>query len=396
MCPSGELEGLLHASRGPMTRLNEGRRRLLYLRSWFALLIGVCSLLAAGTGLRAEKAGAAESCHTLEGETRETHPGPCWRPYSNSSPFNRGLGAAPRTLLRSAAIVSRLTGFGKGHGIVGGHADTSSDFDHPLYFSRRSDPKYKIHCVKDWGTCEVEGMRVRIPKRARQAAGGDGSLGVLDRRSGWEYDFWQVRSTPRGGGPLRVSWGGRTAIGTPGADGLGSSATAAHFGTAAGVISPAELEAGEINHALFLVVKCTNGTHVWPAKGPGAGRTCASMGLSNTFAPAMGQHFYLDMTESEIDAMAVPTWKKTILHAMAEYGMFVGDTGGSTWRLKIESGTSYTSFGEEDPWVRLGRQFNVPSWESSSGRTLYDFDTAAGVDWSRLKVADPCVSRGAC
>ncbi len=40
--------------------------------------------------------------------------------------------------------------------------------------------------------------------------------------------------------------------------------------------------------------------------------------------------------------------------------MFVGDTGGNTWRLKIESGSSYTSFGEEDPWVRLGRKYGVP------------------------------------
>ena len=63
---------------------------------------------------------------------------------------------------------------------------------------------------------------------------------------------------------------------------------------------------------------------------------------------------------------------------------------------QIESGSSYTSFGEEDPWVRLGRQFNVPSWVSSDGQTKYDFDTATGVDWSRLKIADPCVSRGTC
>ncbi len=179
-----------------MTESNEGGP-LRYLRSLVGLLVGVCSLLTA-PGLGVETAGAADSCHTLGGKTRETHPGPCWRPYSDSSPFNRGLGAAPRTLLRSAAIVSRLNGFGDAHGIIGGRADTSSDFDHPLYFSSRSDPVYKIHCVRDWGTCEVEGMRVRIPNKARQAAGGDGSLGVLDRRTDWEYDFWQVRSKPRG------------------------------------------------------------------------------------------------------------------------------------------------------------------------------------------------------
>jgi hypothetical protein len=187
-----------------------------------------------------------------------------------------------------------------------------------------------------------------------------------------------------------------TTNGTANPDGLGSTATAAHFGTAAGIIRPSELEAGRIDHALFLVVKCTNATFVWPSAGPGVGRTCSSMGISSNNAPAMGQHFYLDMTEAEINAMNVPGWKKTSLRAMSEYGMFVGDTGGTTWGLRVESGSSVTSFGQEDPWVRLGRKFGVPSWVSSDGKTKYSFDTAAGVDWSRLKVADPCVSRGAC
>ena len=64
-------------------------------------------------------------------------------------------------------------------------------------------------------------MRVRIPAKARPAAGGDGSLGIIDQATGWEYDFWQARSRPADGGVLKVSWGGRTPIGTPDADGLG-------------------------------------------------------------------------------------------------------------------------------------------------------------------------------
>ena len=61
-------------------------------------------------------------------------------------------------------------------------------------------------------------------------------MAVIDQASGWEYDFWQVESKPAGGGTISISWGGRTAIGTADADGLGSNATAAHFGLAAGVI----------------------------------------------------------------------------------------------------------------------------------------------------------------
>ena len=144
-----------------------------------------------------------------------------------------------------------------------------------------------------------------------------------------------------------------------------------------------------------MVVDCTNATTVYPAaKGPG--RTCSSIGKSNTNAPAMGQHLFLDMTEAEIGSLRVPDWQKAILRAMADYGLFVGDTGGGS--LKTVSGSSYTSFGHADPWVALGQQLGVHTWKSSSdGLRKYLFDLRETVDWkSKLKVLDPCVSRGSC
>jgi len=169
-------------------------------------------------------------------------------------------------------------------------------------------------------------------------------------------------------------------------NGLGSAATAAGFGLAAGVIRPEELAAGQINHALFMVVKCTNGTSVWPA-GSSSGRSCSSIGLSNANAPAMGQHFYLDLSEAQIEALPQPTWAKTILRAMAQYGLYVGDTGGGF--LKLESGTSYTSFGLPDPWMQIAKSAGIsPSHDSSSGKDTYTFDFSGAVNWAAdLKVA---------
>ena len=323
-------------------------------------------------------------------------PGACWRPYSDQSPVNGGVGAAPRLASGSSAIVSRTLGFGPAQNILTGVAETEDDWDHPLYYSQPSDPLYTVSCTRWVSSCEVEGVQVRIPEAAQPAGGGDGSLGVIDQASGMEYDFWQVSSKPSGGGTLQVSHGGMTALGTADADGLGSNATAAHFGTAAGVIRPPEHEAGHIDHALFMVVECTNGNYVWPAHGPGVGRSCSSMGLSNADAPALGQHFYLDMSDAQIDALAVPEWKRTILRAMADYGMFVGDTGGSSWRVKIESGSSYTSFDRQDPWVELGIRYGVPTWRAPSGNTAYVYNLHDGVDWSRLRVVDPCVAQQTC
>jgi hypothetical protein len=119
------------------------------------------------------------------------------------------------------------------------------------------------------------------------------------------------------------------------------------------------------------------------------------MGLSNENAPALGQHFYLDMTAAQINSLSIPAWKKTVLRAMAEYGMFVGDTGSTYlgWAVSIQSGSSYTSFGQTDPWVNLAKKFGIP--RSSGGK--YYFDLADTINWgSKMRVADPCVSRSSC
>ena len=332
-------------------------------------------------------------------------PGACWRPYSDSSPFNMGMGSSPRLAANSSAIVSRTLGFGEagprgGTMFTGGIADTTSDFDHPIYFSKPADPVYTVRCRKWVSSCSVEGLQVRIPVEARQAGGTDAHMSVIDQDEGWEYGFWETEPRSPSGGTLWIGYGGRTRIGTADSTGLGSSSipngvTAAHFGLSAGMIRPEELAAGAINHALFITVKCTNGTYVWPARGPGVGRTCASMGLSNENAPALGQHFYLDMTAAEINALSVPAWKKTVLRAMAHHGMFVGDTGSSYlgYGIVVQSGSSYTSYGQPDPWVDLAKRYGIP--QSSGGR--YYFDLKDTISWgSELRVADACVSRGSC
>ena len=313
-------------------------------------------------------------------------PGGCWRPYNDSSPFNQRIPAGAKLLPNSAEVVSRLVAGGPPMNGTAGHADTPDDYGHPTYYSQPTDPVFKIDCQAPWGRCAIEGHEIRIPDAARAAAGGDAHMTVVDQVSGWEYDFWQVRSKPAGGGTIAISWGGRTRID---GNGLGSDAVAARYGGLAGIIRAQEMFAGRIDHALFMGVPCDAGTFVYPAlKGA---RACSDIGKSNENAPSMGMRFQLDMSVAEIEAMAVPRWKKTILRALAEYGAFVGDTGGSSWGIGFESGSTYTSFGMEDEMVRFGRQNNLPMWDGK-----YVFRIRDGVDWSRMKVVDPCVTQGTC
>ncbi len=315
-------------------------------------------------------------------------PGGCWRPYSDSSPFNRSLGASPRVDAGSDAVVDRVMGFGPLQHLVAGQAGRKDDWGHPTYYSKPSDPEFTLSCTEDWGRCDVEGMRIRIPDQARAPGGSDGHMTVVDQVSGWEYDMWRVTSKPRGGGTLEFAWGGRTRID---GDGLGSNAVAARFGNMAGKLRAEELEAGEINHALFMVVNCDSGEFVYPAAQ--SGRECSSIGKSNKDAPPMGARFQLEMSDAEIAALDVPVWKKTILRAMAHYGMYVGDTGGS-WSIKEESGLTYTSFGRADKWVELAKRYQVPRYEPDNN---WIYNLRDDVDWaSRLRVIDPCEAQGTC
>ena len=310
-------------------------------------------------------------------------PSGCWRPYAESSPFNRPLPPNPRLLDGSAAIVRGLAA--TPDKLTVGNSDTRWDYSHPVYYSTAGDPEFTLHCYEaSWGTCPIEGHRVRIPDRARATRSDDAHLTVVDAASGWEYDLYKVRSKPAGGGTLEFRWGGRTRLDGPG---NGSGATVSGFGNLAGIIRAQELEAGRIDHALFMVIRCSSGQRVYPATG-GAGSRCSD----SAGAPPMGARFQLDMSDAEIDSLRVPGWKKTILRAMARYGMYFGDTGSGGWGLQMESGATYTSFGFEDALVEFARSAGVPG---EAGE--YVFDVGAGVDWrSRLRVIDPCEARGDC
>ena len=111
----------------------------------------------------------------------------------------------------------------------------------------------------------------------------------------------------------------------------------------------------------------------------------------------MGARFQLAMCQREIRTLSAPPWKKTILRAMARYGMYFGDTGGGRWGIQFESGSTYTSFGYPDRLVAYAVRAGVPRWRAPSGALHHVFDLAPGVDWERrLRVIHPCVSRGGC
>lgn len=320
-------------------------------------------------------------------------PGRCWRPLADNSPFNTWLPVNPTLVPNSAATVQRVLGFGSLQNsstpnVTPSNPQSTKDFTKPTYWSQSTDPLYKIHCTEAWGTCAVEGLSIRIPSGALPAGGGDGHMTVIDQSTDTEYNFWQA-SKPASG-VLNIGWGGKTSIKGGGVG--GGAAVAANYASSAGMIREEEMEANNIDHALFMVVYCDSGSYVYPAIK--SGRSCASIGLSNINAPAMGTHFRLNMTDTEINALNVPTYRKNVLRAMARYGMYVGDTGSGSWAMQFESPTMYTSLGYPNKWTSLAQKWGVPYYSPDNA---YVWDLRSGVDWTnRLQVVDPCVAKRTC
>jgi hypothetical protein len=113
----------------------------------------------------------------------------------------------------------------------------------------------------------------------------------------------------------------------------------------------------------------------------------------------MGARFQLDpsyMTDARLATF--PVWKRAVLRAIRDYGFYLGDSTDRGLKVfPIESGTSYTSLGLPDPWVRYAKAHRLPSsFDRRIDRNVYEFDLESGVDWHRLRAIAPCVTSNDC
>jgi hypothetical protein len=307
----------------------------------------------------------------------------CWRPYSDSSPFNERIPADARVDADSAINVKRLTDAGDPGDRRAGIADTSSDFYKPTYWANSDDP---IVTLRATGSSPVDGDRIHVPAGARPAAGSDHHMTIVEP-DGSEYDLWDA--SPISNGELVYNSGRRIDVGS--GDGIYSAATAARFGNLAGLIRAQEMAEGRINHALFMTANSIAWNAVYPAA-KSDGNNDPAQGY-----PPMGTRFQLTISDAELAAF--PPWKRTILRAFRDYGGYLGDSSGSPWTIgAFESGTMYTSLGFEDQMVTFARNALAQGQSDISySNGVYYFDLASGIDWSsRLRVIDPCVTQHTC
>jgi hypothetical protein len=360
-----------------------------------------------------------------------TWPLGCWRPFDQGSAFNTPLPPSPKLVANSAQIVQRVLGdisqINMVSNLVAGQVDYTGE---PTYYAQPTDPQYVLDCTGFSGNCSIDGATIAVPAGAKPEGGSDAHINVV--YGGYEYDLWQVANVPAGGGILQFGWGGKAWLGGDGTaeeeGGQVGHGSASHFAGLAGRVREEELEAGRINHALNVVINCGAShpdpndpaklipDYVYPARA--GDRMCSTVGLSDANAPPMGARLHLNLSEADINALPISAWKKTLLVAMANYGMFFGDTGSSyLFGIEAESSVQYTSLGAADRWetfaqangwdqfdpdgtgpkpiVRVGKLYGE-DLDPTKPDPLGDPGHWIERVWSKLEVIDPCVSERTC
>jgi hypothetical protein len=320
---------------------------------------------------------------------------PAWYPTSIFNTPIASLGAPGNTVHpNSAAMIADM--FTRGPAATGGkhvsineysgRGGTPLDFSHPVYVATGSDPQYTIHGTNYQN--ETEGNVVYLPAGARPPGGSDFSIGVIQPDGIWEYDFWNITSIANGqivAGFVRKVRIDQTGLGNVALDRGGI--TSARFAHGLGIIRVDELtdnigggSLSTVQHALFAACNTWNGRVAPGVTGIAKLGTGENRSLPN--APAQGQHIRLKASYN-VAGSGFPLWKKRILKAMQDYGCYIGDNGGASFNIHLESEVPYQAFGRSPTCLEyLDSQF------SHTPSTQWDLDT--GVDWpNQLEVLNP-------
>jgi hypothetical protein len=344
----------------------------------------VClSLLAGGLFVAAQALTATSSylCPSSFGSFSVGHrPPACWRPYGPRSPFNARIPRNPRLAPDSAQIVAFMLARRWTFEGSQGRLSIDAGGSRPVYWPSSQDPLIRVHCRESRSCRNVSS--VRIPVGAQPQGESDSHLTVVEQGNRWEYDFWQA-SLPQGGTML-ASAASRIRIGPNLGSGLEGHAEAANLGLLGGLIRAPELAAGRIEHALAMTAPCVQRNDVWPAPAWGRGdAVCNAQGPG----PHFGSLLQLNMSDAEIAATGAPRWQRTLMTAMAHYGIYVVDTGNkSSGEISLlnEGDQSFTSFGRPGAMRRY--------IDSLGGGTI----VGAPLDLAKFRVVAPCVPRQSC
>jgi hypothetical protein len=293
-------------------------------------------------------------------------------PYNGSSPFNTRVSANPTFLATSAQIVAAQFPNGQNTQTIRANEAGVYDYGHARFIAAGTDPIVSIKCTLYCGAPDNGGIpaTIRVPAVARPAGGADSHMDVV-QPDGTEISMWGVTKPSSNWvagltlTALNIANCGSIVTGT-GWLVSGPGPTAAGYCINAGIITAAELIAGQINHAIIITGQCAVGSQ-YPSENGASTQQCTS-----GIGPPLGGREWYDVSCATTQASAaLRPWEKAILCALNEFGGYMGDNGGG--------GQYFTGTGagleDEEPWY----DFDGPNYTSP-------FAPLAAQGWTTIKV----------
>lgn len=251
--------------------------------------------------------------------------------YSADSPFNQAIDS-------QAEIDQNSPEYVEGIEMASPFLISVRQYSTPVYFADENTPRYEVRlpCGSAWGLKVQSLQNVPIPDWAEPAFDKDGAdnppsgcgedssqdniMVVVDRSTGCEYDFWQMRKKRKG---WVASWGNSISLATDGIFPEGLSARGSGFAWLGGIIWPNELRTGRIDHALVFSYPFTK------AGGPVPPATESDGNSNRVFALPEGALVQLDPS-LDLDTLPLLPYERTIAEALQNYGMYLVDNGGNS------------------------------------------------------------------
>jgi hypothetical protein len=266
----------------------------------------------------------------LSGGTR-VHTQHIWRPFSDGSPWNQKIPANTKTDPQSAQLIDQLS--------IGGFFINIEDWSIPIYYID-SDSVPKVHIINSRPGIYGRGFADsnRIPVLPNFAASppvtdsSDNHLCILDTSKMIEWDMWAARKNKEG--LWTTGLGAVTDMKSSGVEKPwfeqeneldAHRSRAGGFPLIAGVITPAEIKSGHINHALVFAYQRGRSEFFIP---PASTAQATIMEMNNRTGIPMGGRIQLDPSLNTDTLLLTPACK-VIARALQEYGALNGDYAGA-------------------------------------------------------------------
>lgn len=250
-----------------------------------------------------------------------------YRPFSANSPWNTPIPANPALQADSAALIAHLEASSEWPGL----SVSVHPWSVPVYYVGPDAPLVDVITTL---SNEGENLTLRwpVPPGAASATESDGHMTLVDVASGRGYDFFQGRRRSDGRWECSLctsvdlnGTGVSPPKGGPTPWYESHASRACGFPLMAGLITPEELAAGEIRHAL--VIAYPGLRQRWFVSPASTGHP-ANGQISQTEGIPCGGRVQLDPS-IDLDTLAISDTLRTIARALQVYGAYVGDFSGS-------------------------------------------------------------------